>query len=144
MNHRPTRGAVTPALWLLASLLLCLLAQSASAEPTQRRKHRPAKPAAIATPASPQTPERLAQLGRYVALAPRCNVRNPLWAERLDVALSQAITEAGADPTAAQLQLASAELKAMDDLKTDSAALCRSLAKPPATRDLRRADELMK
>jgi hypothetical protein len=113
-----------------------------------------AGPALADQPAAPKThhrgtiravpPALLAELGRYVELAPRCNVRDPLWAERLNMALNQAINEAGSDSIAAQRSLVEHQRMAAVELKDNGPTICRSLANPPATTELRQADALVK
>ena len=86
----------------------------------------------------------LAGLGRYVALASRCGLRDDVWAERLDVALIDAMQEASGGIGArddSQLLLTSTELRAVKDWKANAERACAALRGRPAA-DLRKADEL--
>ena len=87
----------------------------------------------------------LASLGRFVALAPRCGLRNEDWGQRLDVALLDAmrdIAQAAGEPVDdSALQLTGTELRAVTDWKASAAHACAALRARPA-RELKKADEL--
>ncbi len=126
----------------------CCLALILAILPTLAQADNEAKPAPHRTKphAAAPAPRRLSDLGRYVALAPGCKLRDPHWAEQLDVALNQAVMEAGAgaDPISGQRELAAAELQAAKEIKQNQSTACRALTGPDAESDLRRADSLVK
>ena len=134
---------------LLLLLLACAIALSPAAQ--ARRRHattlvQDTAPFAGDALVDPDAKERaLAELGRFVALAPRCGLRDDGWGQRLDVALLDAMQDiaqqAGEKADDAALLLTSVEFRAVTAWKANAARACAALrARPPG--ELHKADEL--
>jgi hypothetical protein len=130
---------------LSGAILLAILAP-----PPAQARHRPhsllTRIDDPSPPAADPQEQSLLHLGRLVALAPRCGLRDRVWAQRLDIGLLDALTAlAGGGPALdeAQLLLAANELAAVHQHETQGKALCAQLRQEPdLAAELQRADQL--
>jgi len=133
--------------------LLLLLACAVAAIAPAQAKHRHATllaqegaPFAGDALVDPDARQRaLAELGRFVALAPRCGLRDDGWGQRLDVALLDAMQDiaqqAGEKADDGALLLTSVEFRSVTEWKANAARACAAVRARPAG-ELKKSDEL--